>query len=98
MGWRFKNWALSVTEPWREERAAHDLAWRIFAQAHNAAGKRPQCWYPGMEEEKGLELDPKGKVTMYEFPPGSGQEPLDPDYLVDLQDYSSVEGYPKEKK
>ena len=98
MIWRIKDWILRVTEPWREERAAQDIAWRIYTQKHNAAGKRPQCWYPGMEEEKGLELDPKGKVTMYEFPPGAQQEPVDPDYLVDMQDYSSVKGHPKEKK
>lgn len=34
----------------REEEieASLDLEWRIFAQAHNAAGKRPRCMYKGM--------------------------------------------------
>ena len=87
MGWRFKNWLIRITDVWREERASLDLEWRIFAQAHNAAGKRPMCWYPGMDEEKGLELDPKGKVEMYEFPlgPDSKDQPIDPDCLSKAQ-------------
>lgn len=88
---RFKNWALRVTEPWREERAANDLAWRIFAQRHNAAGKRPLRWYPGMEED-GWELDPKEKVEMYEFPlgPDSKDQPIDPDYLVKIRTKEAI--------
>ena len=83
MHWRIKDWLLRLTEPWREERAALDLEWRIYAQKHNVSGKRPPCWYPGMEEEKGLELDPEGKVDLYEFPygPDSKDQPIDPDLL-----------------
>ncbi len=78
----FKEWLLRKLEPYREERASEMLAWRIFAQKHNAAGKMPQCAWQGMDE-KGYELNPKGKVVMYEFPPGAPQaEPYDPDCLV----------------
>ena len=68
---RFQHWVLRKTEPWREERASLDLEWRIFAQKHNAAGKRPMCWYPGME------LDPMEKVEMLDL----DEPPIDPDYL-----------------
>ncbi|KKK57696.1 hypothetical protein LCGC14_3051870, partial [marine sediment metagenome] len=89
---RFQLWVLRKTEPWREEKASLDLEWRLYAQKHNAAGKRPLCWYPGMEEEKGLQLDPEGKVHMYEFPigPDSLDQPLYPDYLRNMHDYSDV--------
>lgn len=84
---RFKWWAVRVTEPWREEQASLDLEWRLFAQKHNAAGKRPMCAYKGMEKD----LDPNEKVELYEFPPGSdSEEPLDPDYLRNMHDYSDV--------
>ena len=94
-----KEWLLRKLEPYREERASELLAWRIFAQKHNAAGKMPQCAWQGMDE-KGYELDPKEKVEMYEFPlgPDSLDQPLDPDLLFDEQDYSSVKGHPREKK
>ena len=74
MLWKMKNWLLRLTEPWREEQASLDLEWRIFAQKHNAAGKRPLCWYPGMK------LDPLEKVEVYEFP--DGDESADPDCLI----------------
>ena len=76
--WRFKEWALRMTEPWREERASLMLEWRIFAQAHNAAGKIPKCWY------KGIELDPHDKAEVYEFPEGDPGAP--PDVLHDQQE------------
>lgn len=95
MMWRIKDWLIRLTEPWREEGASLDLAWRIYAQKHNACGERPQCWYPGMDEEKGLELNPMDKVCMYEFPPGARQEPIDPDFLIN--DVHS-DWYPMEKK
>ncbi len=65
----FKWWAVRVTEPWREVFASLDLEWRIFAQRHNAAGKRPRCWYEGMP------LDPMDKVELYD------ECEVDPDYL-----------------
>ena len=79
-----KEWLLRWLEPYREVRASELLAWRIFAQKHNAADKRPRCWYVGMEDDKGVELYPEGKVSMYEFPLGhdSLDQPLDPDCLV----------------
>ena len=58
MLWKMKNWLLRLTEPWREEQAALDLEWRVFAKKHNAAGHRPECWYPGMEP------DPMEKVAL----------------------------------
>lgn len=88
-----KEWLLRWLEPYREERAAHLEEWRIFAQKHNAAGKMPKCAWKGMDEmdEKGYELDPEGKVEMYEFPPGSDSEdPVDADYLRNMYDYSDV--------
>jgi hypothetical protein len=53
-----KDWLVRLTEPWREEKAALDLEWRLYAQKMNAAGARPQFWYPGME------LDPEDKVEL----------------------------------
>ena len=78
----FKEWLLRKLEPYREERASELLAWRIFAQKHNASGRRPLCAWEGMDE-KGYELDPEEKVNMYEFPYGhdSLDSPLDPDLL-----------------
>jgi len=76
MWWRFKEWALRKTEPWLEERASLMLEWRTFAQAHNAAGKYPQCVY------KGMELDPLDKTEMYEFPGGDPGAP--PEVLEDI--------------
>ena len=74
MLWKMKNWLLRLTEPWREEQAALDLEWEVFARKHNAAGKRPMCYYSGME------LDPLEKVKVYEFP--NGDEFADPDCLI----------------
>ena len=37
------------------------------------------------------------KTKMYEFPTGAQQEPVDPDYLRNMHDYSSVKDYPKDK-
>jgi hypothetical protein len=73
MWFRFKEWALSVTEPWREERASLMLEWRVFAQRHNA--KYPgdiQCVY------KGMELDPMDKLCLQD------DHEVDPDYLIDV--------------
>ena len=75
-----KDWLLDLTEPWREERASLDLEWRVFAQRHNAAGKRPMCMYEGMEED----LDPMEKVHLQD------EEETEPNYLRDMHDYSSV--------
>ena len=77
MLWKIKNWLLRLTEPWREEQAALDLEWKVFAQKHNAAGKRPECWYPGMEED-GWELDPMGKVVLVDA------REVSPNYLRDM--------------
>ena len=71
MFWNFKHWILRVTEPWREERAALDLEWKVFAKKHNAAGHRPECWYPGME------LDPMEKVALVDA------HEVSPNYLRD---------------
>ena len=68
---RIKDLILDWTEPWREERASLDLEWRVFAKKHNAAGKRPEGWYPGME------LDPMEKVTLWD------EEETDPDCLIE---------------
>lgn len=38
-----KERLLRWLEPYREIRASEMLAWRVFAQAHNAAGKWPPC-------------------------------------------------------
>jgi hypothetical protein len=76
MIFRFKEWMLKITEPWREERASLMLEWRIFAQKHNA--KYPgdiQCAY------KGMELDPMDKAEVYEFPDGDPEAP--PNTLID---------------
>ncbi len=77
----FKVWAVRATEAWREEHASLDLEWRVFAQRHNAAGKRPMCAYKGMEN------DPNRKLEMYEFPygPDSQHDPIDPDHLRKVQ-------------
>jgi hypothetical protein len=74
---RIKDWLLRLTEPWREEQASLDLEWRLYAQKMNAAGARPQYWYPGCE------LNPTDKLKMYEFPygPDSEDDPIDPDSL-----------------
>ena len=79
---RFREWAVRVTEPWREVHASLDLEWRIFAQKHNAAGHRPQCMYKGMEKD----LDPKEKANVYEFPGGDPGAP--PDCLVKAHDHA----------
>ena len=71
MFWNFKHWLLRLTEPWLEERAALDLEWKVFAKKHNAAGKRPECWYPGME------LDPMEKVALVDA------HEVSPNYLRD---------------
>ena len=71
MLWKIKNWLLRLTEPWREEQASLDLEWRTFAKKHNAAGKRPKCWYPGMEP------DPMEKVALVDA------REVDPNYLRD---------------
>ena len=86
---RFKWWAVRVTEPWREEQTSLDLEWRLFAQKHNAAGKRPMCMYEGMEKD----LNPNEKVELYEFPLGhdSKDQPLDPDLLVEALDHDRTQ-------
>ena len=71
MFWRFKNWLLRLTEPWREEEAALDLEYRTYAQKHNAAGKRPPYWYPGIEP------DPMEKVALVDA------HEVSPNYLRD---------------
>ncbi len=71
MFWRFKNWLLRLTEPWREEEAALDLEWEVFAKKHNAAGHRPECWSPGMKP------DPMEKVALVDA------HEVDPNYLRD---------------
>jgi hypothetical protein len=71
MLWKIKNWLLRLTEPWREEQAALDLEWKVFAKKHNAAGHRPQCWHPGMEP------DPMEKVALVDA------REVDPNYLRD---------------
>jgi hypothetical protein len=68
---RFKWWLLWKLEPWYEERASLDLAWRVFARKHNAAGKRPICAYDGWEKD----LDPMDKLELYD------EREVDPDYL-----------------
>ncbi len=68
----FKWWMLHRLDPWFEERASLDVAWRVFAQKHNAGGKRPICAYKGWEAE----LDEDEKAAVYEFPGG------DPDALL----------------
>lgn len=82
---KFKLWVLRKTEPWREEQAALDLEWRLFAQKHNAAGNRPMCMYEGMEKD----LSPEGRVELYEFPfgPDSKDDPLDPNLLHKALDH-----------
>jgi len=70
---KFKLWSLRKTEPWREEQASLDLAWRVFARAHNKAGHRPLCSYDGWEKD----LDPMEKVDLYEFPNGDPNAPPD---------------------
>lgn len=73
MFYKMKSRLLRLTEPWREERAALDLEWEVFAKKHNAAGKRPECWHPGMEPN----LDEKvALVDAHE---------VDPNYLRDQQ-------------
>ena len=84
MLWKIKNWLLRLTEPWREEQAALDLEWKVFARKYNAAGKRPECWYPGMEED-GRELDPMGKVVLVDA------REVSPNYLRDQHDYRHVD-------
>lgn len=69
---RFKWWLLWKLEPWYEERASLDLAWRVFAQKHNTAGKRPICAYDGWEKE----LDPLEKIEFYDM------YETKPDYLT----------------
>jgi hypothetical protein len=72
MMWRFKEWALRMTEPWLEERASLMLEWRVFAQKHNA--KYPgdiQCVY------KGMELNPMDKMHVQD------DHEVKPDYLWD---------------
>jgi hypothetical protein len=63
-----------LTEPWREEQASLDLEWRVFAQKHNAAGKRPKCYYTGMEAD---ELDQTERVTLVDA------KETDPNCLID---------------
>lgn len=73
---KFKWWLVWKMEPWFEERASLDLAWRVFARKHNTAGNRPICAYKGWEAD----LDPKEKAAVYEFPGGDPSAP--PDCLV----------------
>ncbi len=61
-----------------EIRASLDLEWRVFAQKHNAAGKRPLCYYPGME------LDPMEKVTLWD------EEETHPDCLIEAHRAAAV--------
>ena len=71
-----KNWILDQTEPWREERASLEEEWRVFAQRHNAAGRRPPFWFPGMEDDV-WELDPMEKVVLVDA------KETDPNCLLD---------------
>ena len=79
---RFKWWLLWRLEPWYEERASLDLAWRVFARKHNTSGKRPICAYKGWEAD----LDPKEKAAVYEFPDGDPSAP--PDCLTKAHDHA----------
>ncbi len=76
---QFKWWLLWKLEPWYEERASLDLAWRVFARKHNTAGKRPICAYDGWEKD----LDPDEKADVYEFPNGDPDAP--PNVLRDAE-------------
>jgi len=71
MLWKLKYWLLRLTEPWREEQASLDLEWKVFAKKHNAPGKRPLCWYSGMEP------DPMEKVVLVDA------HEVNPNYLRD---------------
>ena len=79
MLYKMKSWLLRLTEPWREERAALDREWKVFAKKHNAAGHRPECWYPGMEP------DPMEKVALVDA------HEVDSNYLRDQHDYRHVD-------
>lgn len=94
MFWRLKNWIIDVTTPWHEERASLDLAWRIFAQKHNAAGKRPMCWYNGIGHDPIWELDPMEKVKMMDLE----DPPLDPDYLIAAHEKAAAQHTDMERK
>ncbi len=83
MFFRLKLWILDWTEPWREERASLLLEWRVFAQAHNAAGKRPLCMYEGMELDP-MELDPMEKVTLWD------EEETDPDCRIEAHKAAAI--------
>ncbi len=63
---QIKWWLVWKMEPWYEERASLDLAWRVFARKHNTSGARPICSYRGWEKD----LDPDEKAAVYEFPNG----------------------------
>ena len=85
--YRFKNWALRVTEPWREERAAYMLQWRIFAQANNVSSKWPPCKVTLHENEKAM---------VYEFP--NGDPNAQPDCLVVAHLHAEAERIRMERK
>ncbi len=59
---QLKWWLVWKLEPWYEERASLDLAWRTYARKHNLAGKRPICAYRGWEKD----LDPMDKLEFYD--------------------------------
>ncbi len=77
---RFKWWLVWKMEPWYEERASLEVAWRVFAREHNTSGARPICAYNGWEAE----LDAYEKATVYEFPGGDPDAP--PDCLAKMHD------------
>lgn len=53
----FKEWVLRWIEPYREERAAYMLEWRVFAQKRNASGKWPPCAIGPMDKVELIDLD-----------------------------------------
>ena len=64
-----RQWILDWAEREKEIEASRDLEWRLFAQKHNAAGKRPRCWYEGMPP------DPLEKLELQD------EEEVEPEYL-----------------
>ncbi len=72
---RIKWWIVWKVTPWFEERASLDLEWRLFAQKHNLAGKRPLCSYEGMEKDIADGLYEDQKAHVYEFPGGDPDAP-----------------------
>jgi hypothetical protein len=81
---QLKWWIVWKVEPWFEEQASLDLAWRVFARKHNAGGNRPICAYDGWEAQ----LDEDEKAMVYEFPGGDPGAP--PNCLVEANKRAEV--------